>query len=93
MRDVGADVVEAEEGAQDAWVDHVRDAAEATLFPKANSWYLGANIPGKKRVFMPYTGGFKPYADRCEEVAAGGYTGFRFSAAGADSDAALAPTR
>ncbi|MDA8046143.1 MAG: NAD(P)/FAD-dependent oxidoreductase [Actinomycetota bacterium] len=84
MRVTGAEVVEAEEGAEDAWVDHVREAAEQTLFPKANSWYLGANIPGKKRVFMPYTGGFKPYADRCEEVAAHDYLGFRFSSAVAE---------
>jgi cation diffusion facilitator CzcD-associated flavoprotein CzcO len=71
--------VEATEGAEEGWVDHVRRVAEATLFPKADSWYLGANIPGKKRVFMPYVGGFAPYRQRCEEVAADGYAGFVLS--------------
>ncbi len=81
MAEHGVNVVEADPGAEDRWVDQVREAAEATLFPRANSWYLGANIPGKKRVFMPYTGGFKPYADRCDEVAANRYEGFTFSSA------------
>jgi cation diffusion facilitator CzcD-associated flavoprotein CzcO len=79
MGERGVDTVEAVEDAEERWVEHVRNAAEATLFPKANSWYLGANIPGKQRVFMPYVGGFKPYADRCEEVVQNGYEGFRFS--------------
>ena len=79
LRDHGFDTIEADEEAQERWMDHVRDAADLTLFPRANSWYLGANIPGKKRVFMPYAGGFKPYADRCEEAAARGYEGFRLS--------------
>ena len=55
------------------------EVAESTLFPQANSWYLGANIPGKKRVFMPYVGGFAPYQKRCDEVVANGYEGFAFS--------------
>jgi cyclohexanone monooxygenase len=71
--------VEATEEAEEAWVDHVREVAEFTLFPLANSWYLGANIPGKKRVFMPYVGGFAPYEQRCNEVAANGYEGFTLS--------------
>jgi cation diffusion facilitator CzcD-associated flavoprotein CzcO len=79
MREHGWTTVEATEDAQQAWVDIVRDVAEVTLFHKANSWYLGANIPGKKRVFMPYVGGFAPYRDHCDEVAAEDYRGFAFS--------------
>ena len=48
----------------------------------ANSWYMGANIPGKPRVFMPYVGGVVPYRQKCNEVAANGYEGFRLSQAG-----------
>jgi cation diffusion facilitator CzcD-associated flavoprotein CzcO len=76
LREQGITRVEATEEAEEAWVDHVRDVAELTLFPLANSWYLGANIPGKKRVFMPYVGGLAPYRQRCDEVAAKGYEGF-----------------
>jgi cyclohexanone monooxygenase len=46
------------------------------LYPLANSWYLGANVPGKPQVFMPYVGGFGPYKKKCDEVAANGYEGF-----------------
>jgi cation diffusion facilitator CzcD-associated flavoprotein CzcO len=79
VRQRGQTRVEATEEAEEAWVEHVRNVAEATLFPQTNSWYVGANIPGKKRVFMPYVGGFAPYRRRCEEVAANGYEGFAFS--------------
>jgi len=71
--------IEATEEAEDAWVDHVREIADLTLFSRADSWYLGANIPGKKRVFMPYVGGFQPYRERCDEIAANGYEGFALS--------------
>jgi cation diffusion facilitator CzcD-associated flavoprotein CzcO len=71
--------VEATEEAEETWVDHVRQVAELTLFPRANSWYLGANIPGKKRVFMPYVGGFAPYQKHCDDVASDGYRGFALS--------------
>jgi cyclohexanone monooxygenase len=81
MRDHDIAAIEATEEAEDAWVDHVREVAETTLFPKANSWYLGANIPGKKRVFMPYVGGFAPYSQRCDEIAEKGYEGFEFTSA------------
>jgi cyclohexanone monooxygenase len=84
MRDNDFDVVEPTEEAQEAWVEHVRQVAEVTLFPKANSWYLGANIPGKARVFMPYVGGFAPYRRRCDEIAAGGYEGFEFRPAASE---------
>jgi cyclohexanone monooxygenase len=68
--------VEADLGAEDAWVEHNNALAEPTLFPKCNSWYLGANVPGKPRVFMPYVGGFPAYVEKCDEVVSKGYDGF-----------------
>ncbi|QFG02469.1 flavin-containing monooxygenase [Tepidiforma bonchosmolovskayae] len=62
--------------AEDAWVNHVNEVANLTLYPRANSWYIGANVPGKPRVFMPYIGGVGAYAQKCAEVAANGYEGF-----------------
>jgi cyclohexanone monooxygenase len=54
--------------------------AYSTLFPKADSWYIGANIPGKPRVFTTYVGGVGPYGSKCDEVAAAGYPGFSLGA-------------
>ena len=68
--------IEATKEAEDAWVDHVNEVAAGTLVNSCSSWYLGANIPGKQRVFMPYIGGFPPYVEKCNEVAAKGYEGF-----------------
>ena len=68
--------VEAALDAEDQWVDHVNTVADATLYPQAASWYLGANIPGKSRVFMPYLGGVDVYRDICDDVAAHDYKGF-----------------
>ena len=63
--------------AVDGWVTHVNDAANATLLPQAgHSWYLGANVPGKPRVFMPYAGGMDVYRHTCAQIAADGYEGF-----------------
>ncbi len=62
--------------AQEAWVAHVNEVGNTTLYPRANSWYMGANIPGKPRLFMPYIGGVGAYRQRCDAVAAGGYEGF-----------------
>jgi cyclohexanone monooxygenase len=73
-RDIG--VIEATPGAEEAWVEHVNAVADTTLFPRANSWYVGANIPGKPRVFMPYVGGIGAYRVKCDEVADEGYAGF-----------------
>ena len=67
--------VEAERSAEDGWVEVVNLRADATLYPNCNSWYLGANVPGKPRVFMPYVG-FPDYAAKLEEVETGGYEGF-----------------
>ena len=72
--------IEADRQAQDDWVRHVNEVADATLYPLANSWYVGANIPGKPRVFMPYVGGFAGYKKTCDLVAANGYRGFILSA-------------
>src|SRR5712675_2441064 len=62
--------------AEEAWVAHVNEVAHRTLYPKAASWYMGANIPGKPRVFLPYIGGVGVYRQKCDEVAANGYEGF-----------------
>jgi cyclohexanone monooxygenase len=74
MRAGGYSRIAAEPAAQADWVAHVKDLADRSLFPRANSWYVGANIPGKPRVFTAYIGG--GYRQRCEEVAANGYEGF-----------------
>lgn len=74
--------IEASVEAEDAWVEHVNAVADLTLYPQANSWYLGANIPGKPRVFMPYVGGVGAYAQKCREVVANGYEGFTLSVEG-----------
>ena len=68
--------IDATQDAEDAWVDHVNEVAAGTLVNSCSSWYLGANIPGKQRVFMPYIGGFPPYVEKCNEVARNGYEGF-----------------
>jgi cyclohexanone monooxygenase len=81
IRDRGFDSLEAEKDAEDKWVAHVNEAAFSTLYPQANSWYMGANIPGKPRIFMPYIGGVGPYRQICNEVAAKGYEGFAMTAA------------
>jgi cyclohexanone monooxygenase len=72
----GMPVIEAQPKAETDWVAHVNHVAHKTLYPQANSWYMGANIPGKPRVFMPYIGGVDAYADKCDDVAAKGYDGF-----------------
>ena len=80
LRGHGFDVIEPELEAENKWVDHVQEVANGTLFPRANSWYMGANIPGKPRLFMPYIGGVGTYRKICEEVVAEGYRGFRLQA-------------
>ncbi len=80
--------LEAEQGAQEAWVAHVNEVAHRTLYPQANSWYMGANIPGKPQVFMPYIGGVGAYREKCDAVAAAGYEGFRMTRARAAAQAA-----
>ena len=76
----GLTTIEPTTQAQDDWVDHVNLVASYTLYPKANSWYMGANVPGKPRVFMPYAGGVGAYRIKCDEVAHAGYPGFVLTA-------------
>jgi cyclohexanone monooxygenase len=76
----GLSMIEAQQAAEDAWVDHNNEVADGTLYPLANSWYVGANIPGKPRVFMPYVGGVTAYKKKCDEVVANGYEGFTLTA-------------
>ncbi len=80
MRDQGLAIIEPERAAEDEWVDHVQEVAYKTLFPQANSWYMGANIPGKPRLFMPYIAGVGRYRAICDEVVGQGYKGFHFEA-------------
>jgi cation diffusion facilitator CzcD-associated flavoprotein CzcO len=80
LNESGLAAIEPTRQAQDGWVDHVNEIASYTLFPKANSWYMGANVPGKPRVFMPYAGGVGNYRVKCDEVARNGYEGFSLSA-------------
>jgi cyclohexanone monooxygenase len=79
MRKHGHRRIEPVAAAQDQWVNHVNDVANATLFPEGGSWYLGANIPGKPRVFMPYAAGVGAYREICDRVAANDYEGFAFA--------------
>ena len=76
MDDAGARTIEPLLAKEDAWVGHVNDVASETLRSTCSSWYIGANIPGRPRVFMPYIGGFPTYVERCNEEASAGYTGF-----------------
>lgn len=71
--------IEATREAQDAWMRHVDEIAASTVFPLArNSYYVGANVPGKPRKFALYAGSQKAYRDKCDEIAAAGYAGFVF---------------
>jgi cyclohexanone monooxygenase len=76
MRSRGLATIEATHEAEAQWVAHVNEVAKLTLYPQANSWYMGANIPGKPRIFMPYIGGVGVYRRICDDVAAKGYEGF-----------------
>jgi cation diffusion facilitator CzcD-associated flavoprotein CzcO len=77
LRAEGQDTIEATPEAAAEWTAHVQEVAAATLYPTADSWYMGANIPGKPRVFLPYIGGLGAYRHRCDQIAAGGYPGFQ----------------
>jgi cation diffusion facilitator CzcD-associated flavoprotein CzcO len=72
----GRGSIEATAAAEHEWMLHVNEVADSTLFPSCNSWYVGANIPGKPRVFMPYVRGFPQYVETCNRIAAEGYSGF-----------------
>ncbi len=79
MRDRGYATIEPTETAEAGWVQHVNDCADITLYPSANSWYMGANVPGKPRVFLPYVGGVGPYRATCDSVKEQGYLGFELT--------------
>ena len=81
LRDRHVASIDATVDAENTWVDHVNEVANRTLFPAANSWYMGANVPGKPRVFMPYIGGLPRYSELCDDVAADDYRGFTLTPA------------
>jgi cyclohexanone monooxygenase len=78
LRDRGIPAVDATEQAEQEWVAHNIEVGDGTLYPTAESWYMGSNVPGKPRVLMAYIGGVGVYRDKCDEVAANGYEGFAF---------------
>lgn len=80
LREHHLDTIETMREAEDKWITHVKEVADSTLLPAAESWYLGANIKGKPRVFMVYLGGGKLYKEICEDVVAKGYEGFTLTA-------------
>ncbi len=80
MRDGSLQTIEPTLDAQDRWVEHVNEMAHRTLYPQANSWYMGANVPGKTRVFMPYVGGLGNYGNKLKSVVENGYEGFELGA-------------
>jgi cyclohexanone monooxygenase len=96
-RDQGYATIEPTAEAQHAWLEHAAAVAAPTVYPRNKSWYTGANIPGKPRVFMAYIGGVPGYRRICEAVAASGYPGFAFDGADttppADFMALMAPPR
>ena len=81
MRAKGRSTIEPTTDAQEAWVEHVRTVAQGTMFvdPSCNSWYLGVNVPGKPRVFLPYVGGFDRYVREVDAIVDDGYRGFAFA--------------
>jgi cyclohexanone monooxygenase len=76
MQDIGALTIEPILEDEDAWVEHVNEVSTVSLRSTCSSWYVGANIPGRPRVFMPYIGGFPVYVQKCNEVMSGGFKGF-----------------
>jgi len=87
MDERGAATIEPTPEAEEEWVAHNQELANGTLFPTADTWYMGANIPGKPRVFMPNLDFVGPYRAKCDDIAAGDYPGFAFSATGARAPA------
>jgi len=79
MRDVGVETIEPKLSDEDDWVDHVNEVAAISLRSTCSSWYVGANMPGRPRVFMPYIGGFPIYVNKCNDVMDNGYVGFVFN--------------
>jgi cyclohexanone monooxygenase len=89
MKEYGLTSISASRQAEDDWVDHVNSVADGTLYPGCNSWYLGANVPGKPRIFMALVG-FPDYVKRCEEIERMGYSGFVLRRTKTTADTAVA---
>jgi cyclohexanone monooxygenase len=87
LRDIGAASIEPVARYEDDWVDHVNEVSLVSLRSTCSSWYVGANIPGRPRVFMPYIGGFPVYVQKCNEVMSNGFEGFVIDGATATNDA------
>ena len=79
MREAGFSTIEATATAQAGWAQHMADCSSLTLHRLANTWYTGANVPGKAQGVMPYTGGVGPYRSICNEVVSRGMLGFRLT--------------
>jgi cyclohexanone monooxygenase len=87
MRDIGAETVEPIQHYQDEWIEHVNEVSKVSLRSTCSSWYVGANIPGRPRVFMPYIGGFPIYVQKCNEVMTNGFEGFVMEGTNARNEA------
>jgi cyclohexanone monooxygenase len=87
MRDIGAETVEPIQHYEDEWIEHVNEVSKVSLRSTCSSWYVGANIPGHPRVFMPYIGGFPVYVQKCNEVMSNGFEGFIMKGANAGNEA------
>jgi cyclohexanone monooxygenase len=87
MRDIGAATVEPILHYEDEWIEHVNEVSKVSLRSTCSSWYVGANIPGRPRVFMPYIGGFPVYVQKCNEVMTNGFEGFIVAGANARNEA------
>ncbi|WP_395707870.1 flavin-containing monooxygenase [Reyranella sp.] len=87
LRDIGAATIEPVERYEDDWVEHVNEVSLVSLRSTCSSWYIGANIPGRPRVFMPYIGGFPVYVQKCNEVMSNGFEGFVIDGAKTTNDA------
>jgi cyclohexanone monooxygenase len=87
MQDIGAVTVEPIDKYEDEWIEHVNEVSKVSLRSTCSSWYVGANISGRPRVFMPYIGGFPIYVQKCNEVMTNGFEGFVMEGAGARNEA------
>jgi cyclohexanone monooxygenase len=87
LRDLGADALEPLQRYEDEWIEHVNEVSKVSLRSTCSSWYVGANIPGRPRVFMPYIGGFPVYVQKCNEVMSNGFEGFVIDGAGVSNEA------
>ena len=87
MRDVGATTIEPLQADEDEWVEHVNEVSKISLRSTCSSWYVGTNIAGRPRVFMPYIGGFPIYVQKCNEVMTNGFEGFVMEGADAGNEA------